>query len=343
MASIHPNGSGFRVHYERDGRRLKSPTMPTHDLAAAWIREHLPAVRAASMIDLIGLWEQDEPSDYRHQASIYLCKAAVREGWGDPTRLNGGDLAKWSKDIRSPRYGQYLVTVLQWAVDAHRLPIRADALEWRPKKYGRKPPMPLLTDAQVDAVRNAARSYGRVAFAIVDYLLTYGARPITACRLTLADLDAINGDLVINDAKHSGGWRHVVHERHLEAWQSLHDAESKPTDPLFWHYREKRAWKIKNGGASELTNWYRNTIGKKLKLGKMNGIYHLKRYAITTMLRRNIDPATVALFTGHLDIEQVLTYAKSNADLQREALAKLLPASPASVPNEVPKFLNKST
>jgi hypothetical protein len=41
------------------------------------------------------------------------------------------------------------------------------------------------------------------------------------------------------------------------------------------------------------------------------------------MLRAAIDPATVALFTGHLDVNQVLRYAKSNADLQSEALAKL--------------------
>lgn len=320
MASVQPSGSGFRVFYTRDGRRLASPQQASQAAAEAWMAEHLPTLAAKHVFDLLRVWRNEAPSAHRDEVERRLSEAARKRGWNTVESLDLAELRAWQRAAPCARYGQYLVTILRWASEVHHLRIRPDALAWRPDSYRRLAPVPLLTDAQAAGIRAASLKYGPRAEAVVDYLLTYGARPITACMLMRSDLDIPRGELVIRGAKHSGGWRHAVTDAHLAAWPKLSNAED---GPLFPHPQEDRPWRIKRGSARELCDWYRNTIAKKLRLGRMGGIYHLKRYAITTMLRKGIDPATVALFTGHLDLQQVLRYAKSNVDLQRSALALL--------------------
>lgn len=55
------------------------------------------------------------------------------------------------------------------------------------------------------------------------------------------------------------------------------------------------------------------------------------------MLRAGLTPATVAAFTGHRDLSQVMRYNVSNGEAQGEALAAL-----DHVPGRVPKFLTKT-
>jgi hypothetical protein len=56
------------------------------------------------------------------------------------------------------------------------------------------------------------------------------------------------------------------------------------------------------------------------------------------MLRSGLDPATVATFTGHRDLGQVMTYNVSNQEAQVAALANL-----DRVPGRVPKFLDSKS
>lgn len=336
MASIHPNGPGFRVHYTSDGQRLRSPTLPTREAAELWIRDHLAAQKSPTVAALAELWRAEAPSPHRDEAAHRIGAVAMREAWGRADRLQVADLRAWA--ARDPHHGhpaQYLLTVLRWAAEVHRVPVPAEVLRWRAPKPKRKAPPPLLTDAQVEDILDMATTYGPAAFAVVDYLLTYGARPITACRLTLADCDLVRGELVIRDAKHSGGWRHKILARHVEAWERLDRPEGEAA-PLFPHYREPRAWRIKRGSASELTDWYKNTVAKRLglKAHGLDGIYHLKRWSITRMLRAGLTPATVAAFTGHRDLSQVMTYNTTNQDAQGAALPVL-----DRVPGGVSKFL----
>lgn len=131
--------------------------------------------------------------------------------------------------------------------------------------------------------------------------------------------------------------RRTISSADAVAWESLPRPIQATPAPLFPHYREARPWALKRGSAAEITDWYRNTIGKRLKLADsgMDGIYHLKRWAITRMLRSGLTPATVAAFTGHRDLSQVMTYNVSNQDAQGAALASL-----DLVPGSVPKFLD---
>lgn len=342
MASIHPNGSGFRVHH---GKRQKSPTMPTEAACRLWIAENLPTLQATTLYALVELWRDELPTPYRIEAAKRLSAVIAKRGWGPPERLTGADLKAWARE--DPAWLQpsrYLRSVLHWAVDDHGVAIRPDALAWRPAQPKRTAKPSLLTDAQVWSIRAQSTEYGSRAEAIIDYLLCYGARPITACRLRLGAVDFAAGELVLTDEKHSGGWRHVLYDRHLAAWPTLTQEwavgpasvigpEDASALPLFPHYLHNRPWRITNGHADELISWYRNTIAKKLKLGNMSGIYHLKRWAITRMFRSRVDPATIAAFTGHLDLTQLMTYNVSNSENQRAALVAM------AVPGEVPKFL----
>ena len=345
MASIQPHRDGFRVHYQQAGKRLKSETFPSREAADLWMREQMPAAGSSTLLALVDLWAKEEPTAYRLEAAHRLGRVVVARAWGDAARLTLADLRAWQlADDAWRQPSQYLRTVLRWASEVHRVQVRPEVLRWRPARPARKAKPTLLTDHQVEAIKDCAATYGPRAFALVDYLLSYGARPITACRLLVRHLDHTTGELILTDEKHSGGWRHQVTDEHLEQWPAL--AYKQPADdlPLFPHYREDRAWKIKAGRAAEVTDWYHNTIAKKLaaELGPLTGIYHLKRYSITRMFRAGLDPATISLFTGHKDQTQVMTYSTSNADVQRAALQRLAGFS-ATVPQVVPRFHNQTT
>lgn len=335
MASIHPHGPGFRVHYQRDGVQRKSPSLPTRAAAETWIREHLPAQIDDSALSLVDLWRAEEPSAHREDAADRVGNLIRKRGWNRLDKITASDLAAWTRaDPAWRRPCQYLRTVLRWAARVHRIPIRPEVLDWRPPKIARKAKPPLLTDAQAELIRDQAATLGTRALAVVDYLMTYGARPITACRLRLVHLDCERGELILGapDAvtgrageKHSGGWRHRLYDHHLDGWPAIWYDGPAAEVPIFPHYQEDRPWRIVRGSAQELASWYVNRIGRPLgdKIGGLKGIYHLKRYAITRLFRAGVDPATIALFTGHLDTNQVMTYATSNAEVQQSALDKL--------------------
>lgn len=359
MASIHPHGSGFRVHYVKDGKKIKSGTLPNEQAAQLYILEQLPAQVDRTILGMVELWRAELPTDYRNDASQRLAKVVVARGWVHVERFTLADLTGWiSRDPSWRMPCAYLLSILRWAARVHRVPVREEVLTYRPPAAERVAKPPLLSEPQMSAIRDCAATYGPRAFAIVDYLSTYGARPITACRMMASSLDITHGELVLGarkrrksgerllpgkrGEKHSGSWRHALFDRHIDAWPRLVIAGDPATTPLFANYREDRPWRIQRGRATEITDWYHNTIAKKLRgeLGELAGIYHLKRYAITSLFRAGIDPATISLFTGHLSLDQVMTYATSNADLQRSALVKLdnLRNAFSQVPNEVPKF-----
>ena len=210
MASIQPHGAGFRVHYVKSGERLKSESFPTRQDAERWMQDNLPAVTADHFYQLIDLWRADDPTPHRTDAALRLSAVVRKQGWGKPDRLTVSDLRSWAKSDPAHRQpGVYLVGVLRWLVKDKNMEFRPDVLAWRPDRPVRAAPVSLLTDAQVEAIRDCSAGYGERAAAIIDYLLTYGARPITACRLRQSDLDVEAGELVLPNEKHSGGWRHV--------------------------------------------------------------------------------------------------------------------------------------
>lgn len=343
MASVHPHGKGFRVHYVREGRKQKSESMPTRDAALAWIDQHLPAELDGRLFNLVDLWRKENPTPYREDAAHRLSRLVNQRGWLAPERLTANDLATWVReDPGWRRPCQYLRTVLRWAAAVHRIPVRSDVLSWRPPRQSRKAKPPLLTDEQVQLILARAAELGPRSFAVIDYLSTYGARPITAVRLRVSGFDADHGELVLGEnspEKKSGGWRHRLYVKHLDQWPTLWWEGDAAAVPIFPHYKEDRAWRITRGRADELASFYANRISAPLagKLGTLTGIYDLKRYAITRLFRAGVDPGTIALFTGHMDEKQLMTYATSNSDLQDGALMKLAAMSGSQKGSQVPK------
>lgn len=285
-----------------------------------------------SLAELIDLWAAEQNhSEHSKQVQRSLARVLKDRKWTKPLQVTkraftdwnvergGKGLTEFGPGVSMP--WQYLRTILRWANREHHVPVDQDLLAAESPRKKRKPPRELLTQEQVESISTAAWSYGKRAGAVIDYLLTYGARPITACRLTRADINPDRLTLTIPDAKHSGGWTHPVRDADATTWLSLLK-DGKPEDPLFPHYKQDRPWVIKRGGASEMVDWYRNTIVKQLKesLPDKHGIYDLKRYAISRQLDAGLDPATVASFTGHRILAQVLTYDTTNRERQDAAL-----------------------
>ena len=337
MASIHAHGSGYRAHFtDATGKSKAGPTCLTAALAQAWARAN-GAGGVVTLAQLADLYEKDGSN--RADIALSVRRTALAQQWIDPRRIKMLDLAEWTKsdEYRYTR-GKALRLVLAWAVHEQLIELPPALANWRPKRPARRPTKSLLTDAQVAAIRDKAASYGQRAVAIIDYLLTYGARPITACRLTRGDLDPVRAELVIESAKHSGGWRHAVRLGDVETWTQL---SKEPTDPLFPHWREDRAWRITDGSAQELINWYRNNIGSKVVgLDGLDTIYSLKRRAVTSMWSAGIDVPTMASFTGHQHLGTLMNYGRTNPDVQRAALLKL--SKPVVIEKTLPITNSKS-
>ena len=84
------------------------------------------------------------------------------------------------------------------------------------------------------------------------------------------------------------------------------------------------AWRIDNGTrAHQMASWYRINISPDFPVDQ-RGIYDLKRYAITGLLKAaGGDPAAVAAITGHRSLSQVLVYARTNLDAARAVVEQL--------------------
>lgn len=327
----------------RDGGKRRTISPSVDETQAKAIRDRHNArsgLATATMAELIDHWAAEKRhSKHARAVQRVLAKVLQEQGWSKPAHITYQAIVDWNVErggrslelagtnTRMPI--QYLRTILRWAHQQHGAPVDQRLLERGVMpRAKRRPRRPLLTSDQITAIRLHAATMGTRAAALIEYLTTYGARPITATQLRQADLDVDRSTLTIQDAKHSGGWTHPVSQDQAERWSDLWP---EADGPLFPHWREDRAWRISQtrGYADEMGNWYRATIVRQLAKQDAvaaHTIYDLKRYAITAMLDRGLDPATVATFTGHLDVGQVLTYNRTNEERQANALAQIIDA-----------------
>jgi len=322
MPWLNQHGPGWRIRDRKDGKIVTlSPTLPLAE-ARRWLAAHVTG--DTHLTTLLDTWSASiHHSPHAKESSFRLAAVFLRHQWTHLADLTPAAITAWQSSDRFCRRDlQVLLTILRWTHRVHGHAVPDALLEWRLPRQAPRPAAPLLTDAQVHQIRLAAASYGPRAEALIDYLLTYGARPVTACRLKITDLrhDDDGWTLTIAQAKHSGGWSHPVRIEDAIRWKKL----AHPDGALFPHYLENRPWRINaRGMAQEITDWYKGTIAKRVKLPPgQNTIYHLKRHAITTMLDE-LDPATAALFSGHRCQDQVLRYSRTNRLKASEALKHL--------------------
>lgn len=340
-----------RVRWRITGKKTPAagPTFPTAALAQSWADANaLTVKRELRLAEVIDLWRDQLPSDYRKNVADILGQLALTRGWLKVKDISPAAIALWqreagearrdkvsgkkAKGVHVSRYMQYLLTILRWSARTYKIEVDPDVLSLRPPKLERKANKELLTEEQVASIREASWAYGPRAAALIDYLLTYGARPVTACKLTLGDLRG--SVLTIDKAKHSGGWSHPIDAEQAAEWKR-HNYSNESSAPLFPHPSEDRPWRVTGGRAKEVCDWYLHTISNKLKLPKnVHGIYDLKRWAITRMLDAGLPPADIAMFTGHRNLEQILTYNRTNETRAQKALEILRKPAITFKPND---------
>ncbi|MBA3622969.1 MAG: site-specific integrase [Methylibium sp.] len=228
---------------------------------------------------------------------------------------------------RVPRTAAYLRAILRWARDHH-----GTALDPRVFAALRPPPSKrstagLLTEREVKAALARARRRGQLA--LVSCLSAYGWRPITACRLTVGDVDLKRREITI-DRKHDGTpHTHPLFPCHVDQLRELVKGR-RPSDLLFRPPRARvtrktglrtDGWAISAGGsASMLSCWFRWNL---LPVG----IYALKRFAISRMAigawpwRAPLGLADVRLYTGHKADAIVMRYLRTNEQRARSLMA----------------------
>lgn len=330
MASLTKlNGGSWRIWWRESGKR-KSIVVKTKRLAdielarLALLEACSKPIRAGAVLDLPELiirWERarvDAGKDPVHmEAAGKRLRALIkREGWSRPDDVTPSEVERF-RIKGCARSGAMLQGVLQWAFVVHNQPVHQRSLKLlSPGGRPRAPKRALLTDEAVSRLLAKARTLSEGCHAVLHCLSTYGWRPITAARLTVGDLDLVAGK-VTTSVKGGDTVRHPLMEETLRLLRPLasfraHDA------PLFLDPRTGLGWDVI--GAESIPIWFRDHVTAR---GSGIGVYDLKRYAITSMLRRGLRREQVAVFTGHRTLSVIDTYTLQNDETQAEALAAL--------------------
>lgn len=248
-----------------------------------------------------------------HHRLSSMCK---ENNWTTPRSITPASVEKWRQDGGSPRAGAYLRAALRWAMETLDQAVDPRSLiALRPRANRRRPKAGLITDAQLADWQAKADACGENAGALVHCLSTYGWRPITAADLKVSDLDLAEGTIT-TAVKGGDIVRHPLLPDTLRRLAPIVEGR-KPHEALFLDPRKyedgPRAWSPDSSRRGSIIDWCRTVLGLKS--------YDLKRLAISRMLSRGLAPQTVALFTGHRTIGQVLTYARTNDEKARAALA----------------------
>lgn len=207
-----------------------------------------------------------------------------------------------------------LRALLRWSLENLDQQVDSRSLiALRPQPRRRRPKQQLLTDNDLKSVQAKADATTPSVGALIHCLMTYGWRPITAADLIVEDYHAARG-VIVTRVKGGDVIEHPLLPETIKRLNEITKNRLK-MDPLFTHPRTGKAWHPSSSSGYSIVQFCR------VWLGTMS--YDLKRAAISKMLARGIPPQTVALFTGHRTISQVLTYARTNEDVAREALALL--------------------
>ncbi len=204
--------------------------------------------------------------------------------------------------------------VLRWAsetLDQYVDPRALVAL--RPRPTGRRPRKELPTGAFMANWQRKADAASSSAGALVHCLATYGWRPITAADLVVGNLD-LRAGMMTTTVKGGDVIRHPLLAKTMKRLRPLVEGRGK-REPLFLNPGTGKAWDPSSSSGFSIVRWCRDYL--------CMSSYDLKRWAISSMLERKMEPQTVALFTGHRTLSQVLTYARTNEEKARKALASL--------------------
>jgi integrase len=184
----------------------------------------------------------------------------------------------------------------------------------------KRAPRRLLDDAQRAVIEERAREQRQ--WPLVHCLMTYGWRPSSASRMLVGDVNLSARTVLLRELKSGDALVHPLRGDTVELLRPLVQGR-RSNEPLFTAPLGG-AWRIDNGTrAHQMASWYRINISPDFPTDQ-RGIYDLKRYAITGLLKAaGGDPAAVAAITGHRSLSQVLVYARTNLDTARAVIDQL--------------------
>lgn len=321
MATMEKAGKRWRVRQFVDGKLRTVASCATKTEAQSFMRRIEEQERARGAVprgsqlpmgEILARWERAKVgagNDVRHtQATVVkLRNLAAARNWSVTASVSALAVSDYRESGGSHRTGCYLAAVLRWAADTLDQYVDPKALvALRRGRPARRPSPVLMAEDQVAEAEARAGCMSTSAAALVHCLSTYGWRPITAARLTVADFDPLAGTITCR-VKGGDVVRHALLGATVERLSALAVGRA-PTDPLFLDPRTGERWEAQSG----ISEWSRNHLRLK--------VYDLKRYAISTMLGRGVPAQDVAAFTGHRTISQVLRYSRSNEERQRATL-----------------------
>jgi integrase len=237
-------------------------------------------------------------------------------GWTTSRDANPTDVANLKRLRRNrgvARPLSYLRVLLRWAAENAGQPLdfAADVAMRAPQS--RKSSLELLTDREAKVILSRARRLQQLP--IISCLITYGWRPITACRLKVGDVDLRRQVIRIGIKQHGEPWEHDLFPGHVEQLAQL-VGKRAAGEPLFLNDAGTHRW-----WPGKLGGFYRHCL--KPTGSRAGNIYALKRLAMTRMHRglwpwpEPLSIADIQLFTGHKTKEQVFRYLGTNRERSR--------------------------
>jgi hypothetical protein len=250
-------------------------------------------------------------------------RMATAHNWESSASPRRADIEAKKKDGRHKTTLRAILAVLRWAADELQAQVDPRVIaRYRGISSSPNRTADLMSDAVFRKIQTKADELGPNIGALIHYLGLYGARPITAAKLTIADFDgAMLSPTVKGRPKPI---RHPLFPETIARLSAIAKGRA-PTDALFLHPKGK-PWPLrhrKGVGMADIPCWYSRALGKYATEGQ-RGIYQIKRRAITRMLngqppwKERLSVADVMMFTGHLTESQVLRYAVSSLDRARQ-------------------------
>lgn len=323
MSSLERIGKSWRVRWREGGRGsklLSSPRFETKDEAEEFQRQldaRMEARKAPGGLPLTG-------RQLAERWRIWLAKAGRTpryvETAADRVIKSLGDdlLTHLSRDtLRALPLGRRRVVqaALRWGRSELYAAIPEVCLRLPISSPPRRVVPDLMTDDAFTSIQAAADAVSPSMGAIVHLVGSYGHRPESLAKLRRADIEAGPPARISLTVK--GGDR-IRHPIATETMKRLQAAPLPFIDP--------------RTGKPFLDGWsiavvYRSCLGRS-RWKPEPGIYALKRRAISTMLGRGLDAATIASITGHRRPDVLVRhYARTNEERQTKALTVIFGAA----------------
>ena len=200
---------------------------------------------------------------------------------------------------------------LRWGVEEARAAVPAECLKLPTGQRQRIAPPDLMADDVWRQVQAAADAADLHLGTIVHLVGHYGHRPESLAKLCAEDVQYGAQPKITLTVKGGDRITHPIAEETAERLR----ADPPPFRDYLTDLPYPSGW--------DISVRYRSRVGRAV-CPDTPGIYALKRRAISAMLARGLDAATVASITGHRRPDVLIRhYARTNEDRQRRALVAI--------------------